>query len=154
MAAAVALVLYALVLVAAVVVVWRRPVLALYAFLAGLALYNVTVSLLYGAGVHGAAIEAIQTWKEILLATAALRVARDAWVERRLPFRPGWVDWLALAFAAFVVVYALIPQGALDGHASAKGVLEGMRHDLTPVLDRRRRVRAHRPVRVPDRVVA
>ena len=107
---------------------------ALYAFLVGLAVYNVVMALLYGAGVHGAAIEAIQTWKEILLATAALRVARDARVERRLPFRPRPVDWLAVAFAALVVVYALIPQSALGGAASHKGVLEGMRHDLTPVL--------------------
>ena len=85
--------------------------LALYAFLIGLAAYNVTMALLYGAGVRGDAIEAIQTWKEILLAVAAARVARDAWRERRLPFRPRTVDWLALAFAALVVVYARAAAG-------------------------------------------
>ena len=56
LAAPAALVLYALVLVPAVVAVWRRPVLALYAFVAGLALYDLSMALLYGAGVHGAAI--------------------------------------------------------------------------------------------------
>ena len=134
MAALIALVVYGIVLVPAVVVVWRRPILALYAFIIGLAVYNLAVALLYGAGVHGGAIEAIQTWKEVLLATAALRVARDAWVARRLPFTPHTVDWLALAFAALVLLYAVVPQGVLDGQSSSKGVLEGLRHDLTPVV--------------------
>ena len=134
LASALALALYAVLLVGAAVAVWRRPVLALYAFLIGLAAYNVTMALLYGAGVRGDAIEAIQTWKEILLAVAAARVALDAWRERRLPFRPRTVDWLALAFAALVVVYAVLPQGALDGRADLKGVVYGLRHDLTPVL--------------------
>ncbi len=134
LATPVALVLYALVLVPSVVAVWRRPVVALYAFLVGLALYNLAVALLYGAGVHGSAIEAIQTWKEILLGAAALRVAYDAWTDRRLPFRPRAADLLALAFAVLVVLYAVLPQGALDGHADTKGVVYGLRHDLTPVL--------------------
>ena len=134
MASALALAVYAVLLVPAAIVVWRRPVLALYAFLVGLAVYNVTMALLYGAGVRGNAIEAIQTWKEILLAVAALRVAQDAWRERRLPFRPRPVDALALAFAALVVLYAIVPQGALDGRADLKGVVYGLRHDLTPVV--------------------
>jgi hypothetical protein len=134
LATAAALVVYALVLVPAVVVVWRRPVVALYAFLVGLAVYNLAMALLYGAGVHGAGIEALQTWKEILLATAALRVARDAWVARELPFGLRRADYLALAFAALVVLYAVIPQSVLGGHADLKGVVYGLRHDLTPVL--------------------
>jgi len=44
------------------------------------------------------------------------------------------VDWLALVFAAFVVVYAVIPQSVLGGGATHKGVLYGTRHDLLPVL--------------------
>ena len=44
------------------------------------------------------------------------------------------VDWLALVFAAFVLVYALIPQSVLGGGATHKGVLYGARHDLLPVL--------------------
>ena len=134
MASALALAVYAVLLVPAAIVVWRRPVLALYAFLIGLAAYNVLMALLYGAGVHGNAIEAIQTWKEVLLAVAALRVARDAYRERRLPFRLRPVDALALAFAALVVLYAVVPQGALDGAADLKGVVYGLRHDLTPVV--------------------
>ena len=129
-----ALVLYALVLVPAAVAVWRRPVLALYAFVAGLALYDVTMALLYGAGVQGSAIGAIQSWKEILLTTAAISVAREAWIGRRLPFAPRAVDLLALAFAALVVLYALLPQGMLGGDSGLKGVVYAARHDLTPVL--------------------
>ena len=43
--------------------------------------------------------------------------APTRWRERRLPFRVGLVDVLALAFAALVVVYALVPQSALGGAA-------------------------------------
>ena len=39
-------------------------------------------------------------------------------------------DVLALVFAAFVVVYALIPQSGLDGGATHKGVAYALRHDL------------------------
>jgi len=46
----------------------------------------------------------------------------------------GAVDWLALAFGAVVVLYALIPQSVLGGGATHKGVLYGTRHDLLPVL--------------------
>ena len=43
------------------------------------------------------------------------------------------IAWLALAFGAFVVVYALLPQSWLGGGATHKGVLYGPRHDLLPV---------------------
>jgi len=132
-AAAVALPVFALAFVCAAVLVWRRPLAALYAFVVGLALHNLVMALLYGAGVHGNALEAIGAWKEGLLAVALLRVARDSWGARRLPFRPGLVDALALAFGAIVVLYALIPQSALGGGAGTKAVLYGLRHDLVPI---------------------
>jgi hypothetical protein len=84
--------------------------------------------------VRGGALDAVQAWKEILLATAVARVAVDAIGERRLPFRPGVVDALALAFAAIVVLYALLPQSALGGEAGARAVLYGLRHTLVPVV--------------------
>ena len=52
---------------------------------------------------------------------------------RRLPFRPQLVDWLALAYAAVVLLYAVIPQSALDGHAGARAIAYGLRHDLVLV---------------------
>ena len=42
-------------------------------------------------------------------------------------------DWLALVYTAFVVLYAVIPQDWLGGEASTRGILFGLRHDLTPV---------------------
>jgi DNA-binding transcriptional ArsR family regulator len=130
---AIALVVYLPLLAAGAVLVWRRPVLALYAFVVGLALHNAAMAALYGLGVRGAALTAIQAWKETLLAVALARVGAQAWRERRLPFRPAPVDALALAFAALVCVYALIPQDALGGAADRDAVLLSLRHALLPV---------------------
>jgi hypothetical protein len=114
-------------------IVWRQPSAALYAFLVGLAVHNSVMAALYGAGLRGAPLTLAQAWKEILLAVALLRVARDAVRAGRLPFRPLPVDWLALGFALLVVLYALIPQSVLGGAASAHAVALGARHDLVPV---------------------
>jgi len=133
MASAIALTLYAAVVVAAGAAVWRRPVVALYAFVVGLALHNLAMAGLHSAGVRGASLTLIQAWKELLLAVAAASVARRAWRARRLPFQPGAVDVLALAFAVLVVVYALVPQDVLGGEADAEAVLLGARHALLPV---------------------
>jgi hypothetical protein len=125
--------LYALLLAVAAVAVWRTPVAALYLFLVGLALHNAVMAALYAAGVRGSTLTAIAAWKEILLAVALLQVLRDALRERRLPFRPWIGDWLALAFAALAVVYALVPQSVLGGHATAHTVALALRHDVIPV---------------------
>ncbi|MGZ4408962.1 MAG: hypothetical protein ACXVY6_09255, partial [Gaiellaceae bacterium] len=78
MASALALAAYGLLLVPGVVLVWRRPVVALYAWIVGLAAHNAVMAALYGAGVHGGALTAIQAWKEILLGVALARVALEA----------------------------------------------------------------------------
>jgi hypothetical protein len=130
---AVELCLYAVLLTAAAIVVWRRPVTALYLFVVGLALHNAVMAALYSAGVRGAVLTVITAWKETLLAVGLARVARDAIVARRLPFTWGVADSLALAFAALTVLYALIPQSALGGSAGAKAVGLALRHDLVPV---------------------
>jgi hypothetical protein len=130
---ALALAAYVVVLAAAAVAVWRRPVLALYAFVVGLAVHNAVMAGLYGLGVRGGALTAIQAWKELLLAVALGRVALDAARARRLPRRPGLVDVLALAFAGLVVLYALIPQSALGGEAGTRSTAYALRHDLVPV---------------------
>jgi hypothetical protein len=127
------LAVYALLLAVAAAAVWRRPTLALYLFLVGLALHNAVMAALFEAGVRGSTLTAITAWKEILLGVALLRVGRDVVLERRLPFRFSVVDWLALAFAALALVYALIPQAALGGHATTRTVALALRHDLVPV---------------------
>jgi O-Antigen ligase len=125
--------LYALLLAAAAIAVWRRPLVALYLFIVGLALHNAVMAALYAADVRGATLTAITAWKEILLAVVIVRIALDAWRARRLPFRIVAADWLALAFGTLVVIYALIPQSALDGLAGHKAVALALRHDLVPV---------------------
>jgi hypothetical protein len=133
MGTVVALAAYALLLGAAAVAIWRRPVVCLYLFVVGLALHNAVMAALYGAGLRGGALTAVTAWKEILLVVALARVGLEARRERRLPFRFGLVDALALAFAVLVVVYALIPQHVLGGAAGRHAVALGARHDLVPV---------------------
>jgi hypothetical protein len=130
---AVALVLYGVLLIGAAALVWRRPVAALYLWIVGLAVHNAVMAALYGGGIRGSALTAIQAWKEILLAVAFARVALDAVRARRLPFRPGWVDALALAFGALVCVYAVLPQDSLGGSADRDAVGLALKHDLVPV---------------------
>jgi hypothetical protein len=128
-----ALAVYGVLLAVTAVAVFRRPIVALYAFVLGLPLHNIVMSLLYGGGVRGHALDAIQAWKEVLLAAALLSVAVAAIRARRLPFTPHLVDWLALAYAAVVVLYAILPQSALDGNAGTRAILYGIRHDLVLV---------------------
>jgi hypothetical protein len=133
MATGLALTVYALLLVAAASLVWRRPILALYAWIVGLALHNAVMAALYGAGVRGSSLTAIQAWKEILLGVALARVALDAARVRRLPFRVHVADVLALAFGLIVCVYAVLPQHWLDGLADRSAVGLALKHDLIPV---------------------
>jgi hypothetical protein len=130
---AVELVVYAALMAVAAAAIWRRPVAALYLFVVGLALHNAVMAALYAAGVRGSTLTAIAAWKEILLAVALLRVLGDAVRERRLPFRPGVADALAVAFGAVVVAYALVPQSALGGVADRHAVALALKHDLVPV---------------------
>jgi hypothetical protein len=133
MATGLTLAVYGLLLVAAAIVVWQRPVAALYAWVVGLAAHNAVMAALYGAGVRGGALTALQAWKEILLAVALARVGLDALRARRLSFTIRAVDVLALAFAVIVCVYAVLPQSWLDGTADRSAVGLALKHDLIPV---------------------
>ena len=133
MASGLALAVYVLLLVPGVILVWRRPVLALYAWIVGLAAHNAVMAALYGAGVRGGALTAIQAWKEILLAVALARIALEVLRTRRLAFRLHVADVLAAAFAILVCVYAVIPQDWLDGSADREAIGLALKHDLIPV---------------------
>jgi len=133
MASGLALAVYGLLLVPGAILVWRRPVVALYAWIVGLAAHNAVMAALYGAGVRGGALTALQAWKEILLGVALSRVSVDALRARRLAFRLHPVDVLALAFAALVCVYAVLPQAWLDGSADRSAIGLALKHDLVPV---------------------
>ncbi|MFL5952834.1 MAG: O-antigen ligase family protein [Gaiellaceae bacterium] len=106
---------------------WRRPVWALDVLIVGLAVHNLVMALLWRAGVRGAALTVVSAWKDVLLLVAL------ALVLPRLRRPLTLVDWLALAFGAFVVLYGVLPQSWLGGGATHKGVLYAARHDLLPV---------------------
>jgi O-Antigen ligase len=109
-------------------VTWRRPVWALYALVVGLALHNIVMAMLWRAGVRGGTLTVISAWKEALLLLALVLVVAE---RRALPFSRSFApDVLALVFAAFLVVYALIPQSLLGGGATHKGIAYALRHDL------------------------
>jgi hypothetical protein len=116
-------------IVSAAFVVWLRPVFALYGLAVGLVLHNTVFMLLYAAGARGWQLTVAQSWKEILFGVALVSVYRG----RRLPFRPGPVDVVAVLFALVVILYALIPQEALGGQAGARAELYATRHFLIAI---------------------
>jgi hypothetical protein len=87
------------------------------------------MSALWDAGLRGRPLDVVAAWKEALLLVA---LAAVLWHSRRLPLA-AVADRLALAYAAAVVLYALVPQEWLGGEASTRGVLLALRHDLAPV---------------------
>ena len=108
----------------------RLPRIALVVFIVGLALHNIVMAELWDVGVRGASLDIVAAWKDALL-VAALVVALLA--SGKLPAWL-WADRLALAYAALVLLYWLLPQGWLaDGAATQKGQLLAARHDLIPV---------------------
>src|SRR4029079_17961075 len=133
MASGLALAVYGLLLVPGAILVWRRPVAALYAWVVGLAAHNAVMAALYGAGVRGGALTAIQAWKEILLGVALARVSLDAIRSRRLAFRIHPGDVLAAVFGLVVCLYAVLPQSWLDGSADHSAIGLALKHDLVPV---------------------
>jgi len=133
MTTGIALAVYGLLLLAGAIVVWRRPIVSIYVLIVGVAVHNTVGAALYGAGVRGGALTAIQAWKEILLAVGLARVGADVVRARALPFRTGIVDALALAYGALVCIYAVIPQHVLGGSADAHAVGLALKHNLVPV---------------------
>jgi hypothetical protein len=108
----------------------KRPVWALHVLVVGLAVHNFAMAELWDAGVRGFWLDVVSAWKEVVLFAALVLVVR---ARRGVPFKATGADWLALAFGALVVLYAIVPQGWVGGGATAKGVLYGTRHDLLPV---------------------
>lgn len=108
----------------------KRPVWALHALIVGLAVHNLAMALLWRAGVRGAPLTIVSAWKDVLLLAA---LALVVYARRGLPFKASPSDWLALAFGALVVLYGVLPQSWLAGHATHKGILYAARHDLLPV---------------------
>jgi O-Antigen ligase len=108
---------------------FRLPALALGVLAVGLALHNLVMAELWEAGVRGTALDVVAAWKEVLLLAALVGALIAA---GRLPAL-ATVDMLALAYAAIVVLYWLLPQDWLGGEATARGELLALRHHLLPV---------------------
>ncbi len=107
----------------------RLARVALAVLIVGLALHNVAMALLWQAGVRDTALDVAAAWKDVLLLLALAAVVAAA---GSLP-RVHWADRLALAYAAIVVVYWLLPQSWLDGEATGRGELYALRHHLLPL---------------------
>ncbi len=107
-----------------------RPVWALYAFVVGLAVHNLVMAELWAAGVRGWKLDVVSAWKEVLLAAGLVAVIR---ARRGFPFTTTVVDWLAVAYAAVVLLSFALPHSWLGGEASLKTELFALRHDLLPV---------------------
>ena len=107
----------------------RLPRIALVVFVVGLAVHNLVMAELWDAGIRGASLDVVAAWKDVLLAAALAVAVLGA---RSLPVRL-WADRLALVYAAFVVLYWLLPQSWLEGAATQRGQLFAARHDLIPV---------------------
>jgi len=105
------------------------PRVALVVFVVGLALHNLVMAELWDLGVRGSALDVVAAWKDVLLVTVLGVVL---WGARTVPLSLR-ADRLALAFAALVVLYWLLPQSWLGGEATARGRLFALRHDLLPV---------------------
>jgi len=133
MSSGLAIVVYGLLLVPGAILVWRRPVVALYAWIVGLAAHNAVMAALYGAGIRGGVLTALQAWKELLLGVALARIALEVLRTRRLAFRIHPADILAVAFAGIVCVYAVLPQHWLGGTADRSAIGLALKHDLVPV---------------------
>jgi hypothetical protein len=133
MSSGLAIVVYGLLLVPGAILVWRRPAFALYAWIVGLAAHNAVMAALYGAGIRGGPLTALQAWKELLLGVALARVAFEVVRTRRLAFRIHAADILAVAFAGIVCVYAVLPQHWLGGTADRSAIGLALKHDLVPV---------------------
>jgi hypothetical protein len=143
------LLLMAAAVVAGAWVVWRRPAAALPIFVVGLALHNLVLMVLVESGAPTMGIRAIQAWKEAYVGLLGLRLAFEVigsggveFLRRsfsrwsRLPLAPRVLDLTALAFAAVLVLYLLLPSGLLPspGSTLAQRVLGFRTLILIPVL--------------------
>src|SRR5260221_380479 len=99
---------------------WRRPFVGLGVLVGGMAFHNFALMVLLALHTPAALIRVVQGWKElvlVLLSLLALRQllrARASWQVRRLIA----TDWIAIAFAAVLVGYLLLPSSVLPGSAN------------------------------------
>ncbi|HEX7545041.1 MAG TPA: hypothetical protein VF361_09570, partial [Candidatus Limnocylindrales bacterium] len=128
-AGAISLLALGAMILAAAVVLWRRPAVALPIFAIGFALHNAVLMWLIHAEVPTLAVRAVQAWKETLLAVLAARLIYqvvqsgggryvagrlEAW--RRSPALIRLLDATAACYALLLIVYVLLPSGVLGAN--------------------------------------
>lgn len=116
---------------------WRRPFIGLGLLVAGLAIHNFAIMALVGLGTPVLLVRVVQGWKELfllLLVVIAVRTVLSHRQDSTLgPMTP--TDGIAIAFAAIVCVYFLIPSSVLGSDASLAQRLVGLRtFIILPVL--------------------
>jgi hypothetical protein len=116
-----------------VLLTWRRPLFAVYAFALGLAFHNAIFLGFWLAGAHGWQLTVLQAWKELLLAAAFLSVVRRWLRDRRLPFEPRPLDIAVAVFLLVAGAYFVLPDAALAGSPGAKARFYGLRELVLPV---------------------
>jgi hypothetical protein len=112
---------------------WRRPLVAVYAFVVGFAIHNAVFLGLWLAGARGWQLTVLQAWKELLLAAALASVAWRALRDRRLPSELRPLDLALAALAVVAVVYLILPNSLLGHSTGTKARLYGLREILLPV---------------------
>ncbi len=119
---AAALAVYGILLAVALVAVLRRPAVALYLFVLRLPLHNIVMSLLYGGGVRGGALDAISGVEggrcSLPPCSRSPRVPGRSGGCRSVPTRS---TRSRSPTRRVVVLYAVIPQGALGGARRDEG---------------------------------
>src|SRR5215467_8795173 len=108
---------------------WRRPFIGLGLLVSGLAVHNFAVMALLGLGTPVPLVRLVQGWKEVFLLLLVVIAARTV-LNHRQDSTLGpltLTDGIAIAFAAIVCVYFLIPPSVLGSDASFAQRLVGMR---------------------------
>jgi hypothetical protein len=145
------LVVYAVALIA----VLRVPFRALGVLVAGMAVHNFMLMILLRLGTPGFAVRVVQSWKEGILILLGALVAQRAWRAWQAPLadtpqaeegktlqrareilhRLTPMDWVAVVFAALLVIYLLMPARILHNEPGyARRVIEFRQLFLLPLL--------------------
>ena len=134
--------------VAALVIAWRRPYLGLPILVGGMAVHNAALMFLLTAGVPDLVIRCLQLWKEALLALLVFRLAvglvrpglRPTLSAALTSWRSSWLvvrllDLGVALFAVMLLIYTVLPLAAGDSGASlTQRLLELRVLEMLPLL--------------------
>ena len=139
---------FGLLVIAGLLVAWRRPELALPILVGGMAVHNAALMLLLTSDTPVLLVRCLQLWKEAILVIVMLRLAlrlirpnlrqgllaaRQAWQSAPRAFRA--LDLAVAIFAVLLVIYTIVPIAARDSQATlAQRLLELRQLEFIPLL--------------------